>query len=369
MKEFRVALPLLFVVFLSTSVAIEPLPAAAKPFTQTEFSSLIERLCEQGGEFWNDNYVSNEASYQHPLKRMRELGINGGVYIGVGPNQNFTYIAKIRPRYAFIVDVRRQNMLQHLLFKALFRMAETRSQYLSLLLGRPVLPGNFEEENYTVQDLVRYFETAEPDPSFFSRVQNKAYPLIADFGLELSEDDWSTIHRIHAAFFARGLSIKYDYIPVPTYGEFLVEKDLDGNMQNFLNSEDDFQFIKKMEQENRIIPVVGDFSGPHTLRELGSFLRERNERVMVFYTSNVEQYLVRNMVWPNFVRNLLELPFDERAVFIRAHWSNYVPHPEEVEGYEFTQVLQRIKPFLHAVPANTSVTYWDIVTADTIKLR
>jgi len=55
---------------------------------------------------------------------MRELGITGGVYLGVGPNQNFTYIAKVQPRYAFIIDIRRQNFLEHLLFKALLPLRE-----------------------------------------------------------------------------------------------------------------------------------------------------------------------------------------------------------------------------------------------------
>ena len=38
----------------------------------------------------------------------RFLRSAGGVYIGVGPEQNFTYIAA-RPEMAFIVDIRREN--------------------------------------------------------------------------------------------------------------------------------------------------------------------------------------------------------------------------------------------------------------------
>jgi len=44
------------------------------------------------------------------------------------------------------------------------------------------------------------------------------------------------VERVHRAFYVRGLGIKYDYIPVPTLGEFLLERDLDGRMENFLNS-------------------------------------------------------------------------------------------------------------------------------------
>jgi hypothetical protein len=153
----------LLVLFLS---GVAPAPSSERPeraLSATEFVDIIQRVSEEPGFFWNDNYVSNEASYQHPLKKLRELGIEGGVYLGVGPNQNFTYIAKIRPQYAFILDIRRQNLLEHLLFKALFRFAHSRAEYLSLLLSRPLPPGRFPGENYTVQDLVDYFESVAGD--------------------------------------------------------------------------------------------------------------------------------------------------------------------------------------------------------------
>ena len=61
------------------------------------------------------------------MGELRERGISGGVYIGVGPDQNFSYIAHVRPSVAVIVDIRRDNLLLHLLFKALFESAPSRS--------------------------------------------------------------------------------------------------------------------------------------------------------------------------------------------------------------------------------------------------
>jgi hypothetical protein len=355
---------------ISSPVFTGPRKTEVPPFAAAQFKSIINRISEDGGYFWNDNYVSNEASYLHPLSKMEELGIHGGVYIGVGPDQNFTYIAKIRPRYSFIIDIRRQNWLEHMLFKALFHLAPDRVHYLSLLLSRPVAPESFESGNYTVQDLVQYFENSPEDYSLFGSTQDRIRSVLKNvYRLDLTEHDLETIEKIHMAFFSRGLSIKYDFIPVPTYGELLTEKDLEGKMQNFLNSAEDFRYIKQSEEENRIIPIVGDFAGSHTFKELGAFLKENNERVSVIYASNVEQYLVRNMDWPGFIQNVKELPLDDRAVFIRTHWSNYAPHPDQIHGYQFTQILQWVKPFLDKIQSSTSTTYWDIVTADTIKLR
>src|SRR5262245_41883289 len=93
-----------------------------------EFARLIRDLSEEGGYFRSDNFTSNETSYLHVVGKLKQLGATGGAYIGVGPEQNFTYIAKIRPRIAFIVDIRRQAMIQHLLFKAVFHLSPTRAE-------------------------------------------------------------------------------------------------------------------------------------------------------------------------------------------------------------------------------------------------
>ena len=45
-------------------------------------------------------------------------------------------IAQVKPAIAYIVDIRRENLLLHLLFKALFAQARTRAEYLAMLTGR-----------------------------------------------------------------------------------------------------------------------------------------------------------------------------------------------------------------------------------------
>src|SRR4029453_14967345 len=87
---------------------------------ETGFSRLVARLSEPGGFFDSDNLVSNETSYLHVLGAFDSLGVRGGAYIGVGPEQNFSYIARVKPEIALIIDIRRDNMLLHLLFKAMF---------------------------------------------------------------------------------------------------------------------------------------------------------------------------------------------------------------------------------------------------------
>ena len=49
--------------------------------------------------------------------------------MGVGPEQNFTYIAALKPAMVFITDVRRGNLHLHLMYKALFEMSADRAGF------------------------------------------------------------------------------------------------------------------------------------------------------------------------------------------------------------------------------------------------
>ena len=110
----------------------------ARTAAQSSFAAQVAALSEPAGYFDTDNLISNESSYLDVVPDLKKRGVKGGAYIGVGPDQNFSYIAAVRPEVVFILDVRRDNLLLHLLFKSLFTLARTRVEYLAMLLGRPV---------------------------------------------------------------------------------------------------------------------------------------------------------------------------------------------------------------------------------------
>src|SRR5437762_4503616 len=98
---------------LSRSTA-GPIAAAVPSVSRTEFIQYIDQWSEPEGYFDTDNFISNETSYLHIIPELQRRTVPGGVYIGVGPDQNFSYIARTKPTLAIIIDIRRQNMLQHL---------------------------------------------------------------------------------------------------------------------------------------------------------------------------------------------------------------------------------------------------------------
>jgi hypothetical protein len=101
------------------------------------FWRIVTTFSEPSGYFASDNYVSNENEWQYIIPAKLASFDRGGAYIGVGPEQNFTYIAAFQPRIAFICDIRRQNMLQHLMYKALIEMSADRADLMSMLFARP----------------------------------------------------------------------------------------------------------------------------------------------------------------------------------------------------------------------------------------
>src|SRR3990172_3348215 len=101
------------------------------------FWAMVSAYSESGGYFRSDNFVSNETTFQKVIPALNGHVSPGGAYLGVGPDQNFTYIVALRPDIAFIVDIRRQNMLLHLLYKALVELSADRAEFVSRLFSRP----------------------------------------------------------------------------------------------------------------------------------------------------------------------------------------------------------------------------------------
>src|SRR5437868_3463979 len=157
------------------------------------FAARIAELSEPGGYFDTDNLISNERSYLHVVPALRESAFAGGVYLGVGPDQNFSYIAQLKPSMAIIVDIRRDNLLLHLLFKAIFQLADTRIGYLSLLFGHPV-PGDLVAwRNADVEKLLTRVDVAPPSDPSVAALRARVSGVIRGFGIPLSPEDLATI--------------------------------------------------------------------------------------------------------------------------------------------------------------------------------
>lgn len=335
-----------------------------------EFSRLSRELSEDGGFFRSDNFTSNETAYLTVVEKLKEMGATGGAYLGVGPEQNFTYIAKIKPRVAFIVDIRRQAVIQHLMYKAVFQLSSNRVQFLSLLLSRPLPKEKAVQPDASLGDIVAYFSTAPSDEKVYqANLALIRRTILNEFAFPLSEADQTSLEYIYKTFRSEGLEIAYRISDTrgpyggnfPVLKDLILQTDLNGQTGNFLASNQDFEFIRSMHRKNLIIPVVGDFGGKKALAGVAEYLKTNGLTVTAFYTSNVEQYLFENNVFTAFANNVRKLPITDKSLFIRSASGRY-PHPARLPSHRAATLLQLISVFLKDFDEGLYQSHRDLVT-------
>ena len=311
---------------LSGGLAADTLPGS---LLDKEFWSLSERISEPDGFFRSnsgstDNLLSNENMVSTVAAELAGRMRAPGVYLGVGPEQNFTYIAAMRPRIAFITDIRRGNLHLHLMYKAIFEMSPTRADFVARLFNRK-RPAGLTSTS-TASDLMNAYFGARPENEAAFTVNLKAILdlLTKTHGFRLDEDDLAGIEYVYRNFYKFGPELNYTSSiggragSTVSYGALMSSRDsATGGERSYLASENNFAFVKGLESRNLIVPIVGDFAGPKALRAVGSFLREHGVTVTAFYVSNVEDYLQRNGVWPQFCANVSTMPLDPSSIFIR----------------------------------------------------
>jgi hypothetical protein len=355
---------------------------AAEGLSAADFARLNRDLSEEGGYFRSDNFTSNETPYLHIVDKLRKLGANGGAYIGVGPEQNFTYIAKVRPRIAFIVDIRRQAIIQHLMYKAVFHLSPNRAHFLSRLLSKP-LPSSQKEtqkekatspnvsQSSSLDELLAYFsDTPGDDQIFATNLAAIRKTIKDDFLVTLSEEDQRSLEYVYKSFRTEGLDIAFrmdgsrgGYFP--TLKDLIVQTDLNGKLGNFLTSAEDYDYVRGMHLKNLIIPVVGDFAGKKAIVAVGEYLRKSGFTVTAFYTSNVEQYLFESESFAAFANNVRKLPINDRSLFIRSASGRY-SHPARLPGHRSATLLQQITVFLKDFDEGKYQNYFDLIMTNYI---
>ena len=343
-------------------------PEIPPRLSDSTFWRLVTDFSEPGGFFRSDNFVSNETSFQYVIPELLRTVRPGGVYLGVAPDQNFTYLVALRPRIAFIVDIRRQNMIHHLMYKAMIEMATDRAGFMALLFARPRPKG--VDGDASPEALFNAFANVPPDTLLFaSNLVAITQWLTKRHGFALSPADLQSLEYVYRAFMTAGPDITYAFPNGggrgfgrwPSFAQLMLESDGQGNNHAYLASETNFQLLKDLETKNLIVPLVGNFSGDKTLRTLGNYLKERGATVTVFYTSNVEQYLFQQGDdWQRFYANVAMLPLDSTSTFVRSLSNGNGFRPGSPNSRSI-QLISSMIETLKAVKDGRVQTYYDMI--------
>ena len=341
-------------------------PALTPAMSDRELGALISAISEDTGEFPSDNFVSNETSYLHVSQHVSDKHLRGKVYVGVGPEQNLTYITMMRPSMAYIVDIRRQNMLEHLVLRALGEEASHRAAFLARLTARS-LPSSAlpSPEEASVDEIADALSKVEASEEAVDREVKRTLDLMDRLGVARRPKDEKGIRKVLDAFARKGLDLAYSMKGsgrrYPEVRKLLAMTDDEGSQRSYVADEDSFRYLQGMWRENRIVPVVGDFAGARALRGIGKDMSERKLVLGVFYTSNVEQYLFEGGVYADFIGNVRALPIDEHSRFIRVWFNQGRAHPEERKGHRTTSLAMPAQAFLARHGEKPFRTYWHVM--------
>jgi len=335
----------LFVAVLSlagagtTSACAQRVPTR---LADTTFWRLMNEYSEPWGTFRSENFVSNETALQWVIPKLVRRVPPGGVYIGVAPDQNFTLISALRPGIAFIVDIRHQNAVQHLMYKALIETSADRADFLAKLFARAPLTG--VDSTSTAGQLFEALARQRPDSARYRANLRAIISRLTDVHrFALSDSERVSLGCVYGAFFAVGPDLTYGYSSEcsnpgpygygygggpgmgrggfrgPTYQAMMTETDSVGVNWSYLGSEKAFRALKDMEERNLIVPLTGNFAGPKALRAVGQWARAHRATVTTFYVSNVEQYLFeQGDEAKRFFENVATLPVDSTSMFVRS---------------------------------------------------
>jgi hypothetical protein len=338
------------------------------------FWRLVNEVSEPGGFFRSDNFVSNETMFQHVIRDLETNTKPGGVYLGVGPDQNFTYIIALQPKMAIIMDIRRQNLVQHLMYKALIELSADRAEFLSRLFSRKRPAGVGAETS--AEDLFDAFFYVDADPLLFSEnLQTIKSHLTVHHGFKLTPEDLVSLEYIFRAFYSAGPDLTYNGIGgpgfnsrgrMPSYAEMMIMTDAGGANRSYMGREENFDRLRDFQKKNLIVPVVGDFAGPKALRTVADYLKRHNAFVTAFYLSNVEQYLFQQSDdWSKFFGNVATLPVDQTAFFIRSVFNGAggvgVAFSNPQYNLQSVSLLCPIPALLQAFSAGEIRTYTDVI--------
>lgn len=341
--------------------AQQPAKASSLPdrLSDAEFWNLMSDISEPGGYFRiTDNYTSNEREVGHLFTMLREGGVQGGVYLGVGPEQNFSYIAAIRPAMAFVVDIRRQAVMQHLMFKAVFELAKDRADFIALLFSKP-RPADLDSTT-PIQRIWDAYQQVATDPAAAAKNSTRIVEhLTRTHRFTFTADESAQLESVLAAFVQFGPAISTRGASGGGGGGNTVTfADLTGwsldaadQPQSFLSTEEHFRLVKSLHEKNLIVPVSGDFGGPKAIRAIGAYVQKQGGFVSAFYLSNVEQYLFQDGKQRAFYDNVAALPVNDKSVFIRPYSLR--------RGGGATQSLCAIARFIGAVGAGRISSNYD----------
>jgi len=260
-------LALLVVLASSLCFASEPTLAA---FANLPADPAPEELV-RGNHYWISN--ENELHLFHDAVKDK-----GGVYVGVGSDQNYLLGAWARAEVLVLMDFDQSIVDLHRVYRVIFRAAETPADFLRLW------------RNESRAEVRRLIQEGYADP------KERAGALRA-YGTAR----WAVDRRLKR----------------------VVEQMKKAPLPSFVVDADDYAHIRRLFLEDKVFMVRGDLTAQRTVSAVGRAVARSGMKVGVLYLSNAEQYFPYDA---RYRSNIRELPMDEHSVVVRTSGQRGISH-------------------------------------------
>ncbi|WP_309892789.1 hypothetical protein [Archangium sp.] len=260
---------------LALFVALASTVAAASGPDLSAFASLPADPAPpelvRGLHYWISN--ENDLALFHDAVKDK-----GGVYVGVGSDQNYLLGAWARAEILVLLDFDQSIVDLHRVYRVVFQAAETPEDFRRLwgLKSRPEVR-RLIQEGYT-------------DPRERARAL-QAY----------GSARWAVERRLNR----------------------VVEQMAKASLPCFLVDEADYAHLRRLFLEGKVFMVRGDLTAKRTVSAVGRAVAQAGMKVGVLYLSNAEQYFPYDS---RYRSNLRALPLDEASVVVRTSGQRGISH-------------------------------------------
>ena len=202
----------------------------------------------------------------------------GGVYVGVGSDQNYLLGAWARAEVLVLLDFDQSIVDLHRVYRVVFRAAETPADFLRLwtLKSRP--------------EVRRLIQEGYADP------RERASALRAH-----GTARWAVERRLKR----------------------VVEQMTKVSLPCFLVDEADYAHLRRLFLDDKVFMLRGDLTAQRGVSAVGRAVARAGMKVGVLYLSNAEQYFPYDR---RYRSNIRELPMDEGSVVVRTSGQRGVSH-------------------------------------------
>lgn len=240
----------------------------------------------------------------------RYLANIGGAYLGVGSDQNYSFIAIARAQWAWVMDYDPRVTDHHQRLRVFVLAAATPEEFVALWSG----PES--------KRAVALIEAEFADKPELAKIR-RGY--------------WATRDRLH------------------TYYRGQLEPEPKAPGYGWLANPEHYAYVRLLFQQGRIMPIKGDLLGKDSMRTVGEAARKLGVPVRVFYTSNAPSSW-GGQITAGYRANVRGLPFDHRTIVLQTmsggafrqsgHWHHNVEGGRQMQTRLAREGYQRVMQLL-----------------------